>query len=156
VTYENGIAATAGEIDRDPFAGRVVLLGASHAASGDFYETPLGTMPGVLILANSIVQAKALVETPPVPVWTRNTLAMALFLLFAFIARKFYGAPAVVLIGLISLAALFAISRIFGFAAGVNVIAVAVPGFALFKLVDAVVHIVLSWRELGWRALLKN
>jgi len=155
-TYENGIAATAGEIDRDPFAGRVVLLGATHAASGDFYETPLGTMPGVLILANSIVQAKALVETPPVPVWTRNTLAMALFLFFAFIARSFYGAPAVVLIGLISLAALFAISRLLGFAAGVNVIAVAVPGFALFKLVDAVVHIVLSWRELGWRALLKN
>ncbi len=155
-TYENGVAATAGEIDRDPFAGRVVLLGATHSASGDFYETPLGTMPGAIILANSIVQARALVETPPVPPWTRNMLAMSLFLFFAFIARKFYGAPAVVLIGLISLAALFAISRLFGFAAGVNVIAMAVPGFALFKLVDSVVHVVLSWRERGWRALLKN
>ncbi len=156
VTYENGVAAKAGEIDRDPFAGRVVLLGATHSASGDFYETPLGTMPGVIILANSIVQAKAIVETPPVPAWMRNALAMALFLLFAFVARSFYGAPAVVLIGLIALAALFAISRIFGFAAGVNVIAVAVPGFALFKLVDSIVHIAMGWPKHGWRALLKS
>jgi CHASE2 domain-containing sensor protein len=92
----------------------VVILGATHSASGDFYETPLGTMPGAVILANSIVQARALVETPPVAAWARNVLAMALFLLFAYIARKFYGAPAVVLIGAISLAALFAISRLFG------------------------------------------
>jgi CHASE2 domain-containing sensor protein len=156
VTYENGVAAKAGEIDRDPFAGRVVLLGATHSASGDVYETPLGTMPGAIILANSIVQAKAIVETPPVPAWTRNALVMALFLIFAFVARSFYGAPAVVLIGLLSLAALFAISRLFGFAAGVNVIAVAVPGFALFKLVDSIVHIAMSWPRLGWRALLKG
>lgn len=156
VTYRNGAASKAGEIDRDPFANRVAILGATHSASGDFYETPLGTMPGVLILANSIVQARAIVETPPVPAWARNALAMALFLLFAYIARKFYGAPAVVLIGAISLAALFAISRLFGFAAGVNVIALAVPGFALFKIVDAVVHIAMSWPKLGWRALLKS
>ena len=52
-TYTNGVAAPAGEIDADPFAGRVVIVGASYSDSGDVYETPLGTMPGALVLANS-------------------------------------------------------------------------------------------------------
>jgi len=45
------------EIDRDDawlFGGRVVLVGATHPASGDFWLTPSGVLPGVELLANTI------------------------------------------------------------------------------------------------------
>jgi len=156
VKVDNGQAAAAGEIDRDPFENRVVLIGATHAGSGDFYETPFGTMSGVMIVANSITQAKTIVETTPAAAWIKNVLVLALFLIFAVVARKLQGAPAVIVIAILSIAALFIISRMFGFATGTNIIAIAVPGFALFKLVDSIGHIALHWPSLGWRALLKK
>lgn len=156
VKVDNGQAEAAGEIDRDPFENRVVVIGATHAGSGDFYETPFGTMSGVMIIANSITQAKTIVETAPAPSWLKNILVLALFLTFAVVARKLQGAPAVIVIAILSIAALFSISRILGFAAGTNIIAIAVPGFALFKLVDSIGHIAMHWPSLGWRALLKK
>ena len=155
VKVANGIAAAAGDIDRDPFAGRVVIIGASYADSGDIYETPFGTMPGALVLANSIVQAKTITELAPASALTKNLLAMLLFLLLAWVARTFIGAAAVVILGAATLTALFLISRNFGFSSGIDVIAVAVPGFAFFKLIDSLVFIAMSVPKQGWRAVLK-
>jgi hypothetical protein len=45
------------EIDRDDerlFAGRVVLIGATHSGTGDFWLTPGGVIPGVELLANTV------------------------------------------------------------------------------------------------------
>ena len=156
VTLQDGLAKVAGEIDKDPFEGRVVMLGSTHADSGDFYNTPLGTMPGVIILANSIVQAKKIAETVAMAAWLGNVWALMLFLIFAYIARKLQGAPSIIAIGVLALAALFAISRLYGFAAGVEVITVAVPGFALFKLVDSFAQMAMDVPTKGWRVLLKK
>ena len=143
-TYTNGVAAPAGDIDSDPFAGRVVIVGASYADSGDVYETPFGTMPGALVLANSIVQAKTIAGTAATSALLKNVLAMLRFLLLAFIARTFIGAAAIIILGGVTLLVLFVISRTLGFAAGIDVIAVAVPGFALFKLIDSIVFIAMN------------
>jgi CHASE2 domain-containing sensor protein len=156
VRVEQGAASLAGEVDSDPFAGRVVLIGASHADTGDIYPTPLGSMPGVMILANSVVQAKAVVDATAMPKWLSNTVLLLLFLTFAYVARKLQGAPSILVIGLMSLAALFAVSRLFSFADGVTIIGVAIPGFALFKLFDSLVHIGMDIPHKGWRALLKK
>ena len=37
--------AQAGEVDADPFEGRVVVIGASYTGNGDVHDTPLGAMP---------------------------------------------------------------------------------------------------------------
>ena len=154
-TFTNKVAAPAGDIDADPFRDRVIVVGASCADSGDVYETPLGSMPGTLVIANSIVQAKAVADTAPASPLVKNILAMLLFLLLAFVARTFIGAAAFIILGLVTLLALFAISRTLGFAAGIDVIAVAVPGFAFFKLIDSMVFIGMNVPKLGWRAILK-
>jgi CHASE2 domain-containing sensor protein len=156
VKMEAGRASLAGEVDQEPFAGRVVLIGASHADTGDIYPTPLGSMPGVMILANSVVQAKAIVAKPPMQKWLSNMVLLLLFLTFAYVARKLQGAPSILVIGLVSLAVLFVVSRLFGFADGIAIIGVAIPGFALFKLFDSLVHIGMEMPHKGWRALLKK
>lgn len=155
VKYENGVAQAAGDIDRDPFEGRAVIVGASYTDNGDIYETPFGSMPGALVLANSVVQARNIVETEPASPFARNVLAMALFLALAFIARTFNGAAAIVILGIAALAALFIVSRWLGFATGIDVVAVAVPGFALFKLMDSLIFIASNVPKQGWRAILK-
>ena len=156
VTVEGGGARLAGEMDRDPIEGRVVMIGATHADTGDFYNTPLGTMPGVLIIANSIVAAEAITGTAPMKGWLANVLTLILFLIFAYIVRHLDAALAVIAIGIISLVALFVISRLFSFYDGVNVVTIAVPGFALFKLIDSIAQIALYVPSRGWKALLKK
>lgn len=156
VNYQNGVAEVAGEIDRDPFEARAVIVGASYSDNDDVYETPFGSMPGALVLANSVIQARNIVETKPASPWIKNTLAMVLFLVLVFIARTFNGAVAVILLGIVALATLLMISRAFGFASGIDVIAVAVPGFALFKLIDSAILIAMNVPKQGWRAILKS
>jgi CHASE2 domain-containing sensor protein len=137
VTYDDGRAAAAGEIDRDPFAGRVAVIGASYTESPDIHETPLGTMPGSIIIANSVVQAETLTGTvPPAPL-TRNVLALLAFAAFAALSR-------------------FVLSRAMGFPTGLEVTGAALTGFALFKLIDALTHVLLAIPKRGWRAILRS
>jgi hypothetical protein len=153
VTFDGTGAELAGEIDADPFRNRVVMIGASHADTSDFYNTPLGTMPGVLIIANSIIQAKNITDTEPMNWWLSNIFALGLFLIYAVIVRNLQSALALAAIGVVSLVALFIISRLFSFYDGVNVVAVAVPGFALFKLIDSLAQIAVDLPRRGWRSI---
>ena len=153
VTFEGGTAALSGELDADPFKDRVVLIGATHADTSDFYNTPLGTMPGVLIIANSVIQAKGITDTEPMGWWLSNILALGLFLIYAYIVRNLQSSLALAAIGVVSVIALFIISRLFSFYDGVNVVAVAVPGFALFKLIDSLAQIAMDIPRRGWRSI---
>lgn len=156
VKYDGGKAAPAGEIDSDPFKDRVAVIGASYTESTDVHETPLGTMPGSVILANSIVQAERLSDTVPASAWTRNLFAFELFLIFAVCARYFVGLVALIGIGVSSVAALVIISRLFGYDSGVDVVGAAITGFALFKLFEALANMALNIRKSGWRVILKS
>lgn len=49
--------------------GAVVIVGASHRDSGDIHQTPLGAMPGSLILANSITALQGLEQVERPPFW---------------------------------------------------------------------------------------
>lgn len=156
VKYADGRAAPAGEVDRDPFEGRVAVIGASYTESPDIHETPLGTMPGSVILANSIVQAQTLVETVPASPMLQNVLALGLFVVFAIFVRYFIGIVALVSIGLTSVAVLVAVSRTFGYKSGLETVGAGLTGFALFKLIDALGNIVLDIPKRGWRTILKT
>lgn len=156
VTFDGVTAAPAGEIDSDPFAKRVAVIGASYTESTDVHETPLGTMPGSVILANSIVQAERLADTVPASAFTRNLFAFELFLIFAVCARYFVGVVALLGIGVSSVTALIVISRLFGYDSAVDSIGAAITGFALFKLIEALSNMALNLRKNGWRVILKG
>lgn len=155
VDYADGRAAAAGEIDRDPFAGRVALIGASYTESSDVHETPLGTMPGSIIIANSIVQAQTLTSTVTPSHVLRNLLALAAFGVFAYLSRYLVGVLALISIGLMSIVVLIAVSRGLGYESGLEVVGVSLTGFALFKLIDALGQIIADIPKRGWRAILK-
>ncbi len=155
VSFTDGTAKTAGEVDRDPFAGRVVIIGASYTESGDVHETPLGTMPGSMILANSIVQAERLTGVEPAPPLLRNIIALLVFFIFAAFARYLIGVAAILGIGLVSLGVLIVLSRLYGVATGFEVVAAAITGFSLFKLIDSLVQLASELPKRRWRAIFK-
>jgi hypothetical protein len=83
---------------RDPFERRVVLIGASHPDSEDFRRTPLGTMPGVYILANIVAGAGDMLDARFSPRTTILLFAVPLFLVCAFVGlmtRSIAGIPLV-------------------------------------------------------------
>jgi CHASE2 domain-containing sensor protein len=155
LTDEAG-ARLAGEIDRHPFAGRVVLIGASDAASGDLYNTPFGTMPGVLVIANSVVQADRILNAGPMPSWARSVATLLAFLSFFYVARRFHGAVAAILMSLMIFCLLYVIARLFSLGDGLAVIATAFTGLALFKLLESLFNLALDIPKRGWRAVFKE
>lgn len=155
VRQTGDVMEPAGEVDADPFEGRVVVIGASYTGNGDVHDTPLGAMPGALVIANSIVQSKTMVETRPISASVINLLSLLMFLVFAILARYLVPVAALVGIFLVSLAGLFAVSRIAGFESGVSMLGAALSGFAVFKLVDMLARIALDVPKRRWRAILK-
>ena len=59
-----------------PFAGRTVVIGQTHALAGDEFDTPLGRMPGSVLLVNSIdsMAEHGLIEPPPG--WLTGAMAL--------------------------------------------------------------------------------
>ena len=82
------------QIDRDDswlFADRVVLIGATHPASGDFWLTPSGVLPGVELLAHTIRLAPLRTEHTAASAFKLRVAVLAGFLLFAAIGLVFRG-----------------------------------------------------------------
>lgn len=156
VLADDAGARPAGDIDRQPFANRVVLIGASDAGSGDFYNTPLGTMPGVLVIANSVIQAGRILNAAVMPGWLRSGTILIALLGFLYVTRRFHGAVAALIVSVMIFSILFVVARLFSLADGLAVIAAALTGLALFKLLESLLNLALDVPKRGWRAIFKE
>lgn len=77
------------EIPKPKFANRIVLIGGSHADSPDFHMTPLGMMPGALIVANTIVSIVQVGEADSVSKLVKVAVACGLIILMSLCFFKF-------------------------------------------------------------------
>ncbi len=99
----------AGEaFDRRAIRDRVAIIGTSHDDSTDEHRTPLGMMPGALVVANTIASFTAFGEARLAPLWLRVLLSVLMILVASWIlwqVRGFWGgrlAALTVLLGLSS------------------------------------------------------
>jgi CHASE2 domain-containing sensor protein len=60
------------------FSNRIVIVGASAGAARDLHQTPLGLMPGVLIVANAVRGEIAEGPTDEGSLWLGLTIALAM------------------------------------------------------------------------------
>lgn len=78
------------EIQKPSWQGQIVVIGASHAEGRDLHMTPLGEMPGSLILINAIHSLLAYGEAHTSPGWlallVEIVAVLALSVLFASIS----------------------------------------------------------------------
>ncbi len=106
------------DLDRDDaslFAKRVVLIGATHAASRDFWATPVGYFPGVEVLAD-IVRFSPVAKADPgsSAILAERVLALLLYAIFAYSSWTFRPMAALVLSGAATLAVLAVSTHWFG------------------------------------------
>ena len=111
-------------IERDDqrlFKDRVVLIGATHSGTGDFWFTPGGVMPGVELLANTIHYAPLDHANGPVSEIVYRGLAILLFLTFVGLTWRLRGVVAFFL----------------GLIGALVVVAIAIGGFDYFRIFES-------------------
>jgi hypothetical protein len=138
----------------DPVRGRIVVISGSNAESRDSYLTPIGAMPGGMVLLNainSLLQQGQLHQlSAPLGIGVGVAMGMVVWLLL----YVFHFAIAVALTGAVifPLVSLLASRWI---AAGVW-LDLGVPTFAMFvhRWFDVLETLWRDWRCHGWRALM--
>ncbi|THB62816.1 MAG: CHASE2 domain-containing protein [Desulfovibrio sp.] len=103
-------AYTVTEIDAPPpdpsLAGRVLIIGASHAESRDVHATPLGSMPGPMIILNSVDTFLRFGAVKKPPLVLRLLIIMALILVMSVCFQRFSSFLGMVLSALVVVLAL--------------------------------------------------
>jgi CHASE2 domain-containing sensor protein len=134
---------------------RVAIIGGSHAAGRDLWRTPLGGLPGAVVLASTVVHAPLQVEMRPPSRAVYRLLVLGLFLLLLALSaslRDLVGIPlALVAAGALTLVAL----RGFGYYRIFDVVETSILLLLQYKLLR--VLFVSLWDDLqayGWRGLL--
>jgi CHASE2 domain-containing sensor protein len=138
----------------DPVKGRIVVVGGSNAASRDFVQTPIGTMPGAMVLLNSInaLLQEGQLRHPPWLLGIGVALGMGVWYIlyvFQFPVALFVAAGFVfVVTWLVS----WCLIRY-----GIW-LDMAVPSFGMFfhrwlVVMETIVH---DWKNYRWRAMLSQ
>ncbi|GEM_PF-1158707 len=84
-----GCAAKPADCDAELLRGRIVVIGSSHQASHDLHHTPLGDMPGMMVIVNAIKSFHQFGQTSTPPSWVKWLLEAALILLMAWAFARF-------------------------------------------------------------------
>ena len=153
---ESRAALPADRVSAEPFAGRFVVIGASHADAHDEHMTPIGKLPGAIIAANAIAGAPAILSAIEVSAFGKTAMALLLFAAFAALSLRFRASVASVVVSLCSLALLPVLGRIFAPSSALEIVFAAIAMLAMFAAIESALEIWQGWREgLGWRVLLK-
>jgi len=98
-----------GDLVRDT----VTIIGASHVDSGDIHRTPIGNMPGALIIANAIKSLALYGQMDTPPAWLQWTAKLTIIFFAAWIFMSFRSLLGVVVAGAVILLVLVPINFYF-------------------------------------------
>lgn len=135
--------------------GRIALIGGTFRDSGDWYRTPLGDMPGVMILINAtdaLIQHGTLKEpSTPLQLALALTFILVVALCVGWLRAPVSSAASLIAIGVITAASvpLFRSGILFS---------VAIPALVIV-LVDIVLTLledIDTMRRLGWRWIFRH
>jgi CHASE2 domain len=154
--FDGSRAEPVGAVATALFEGRVAVIGVTHAESRDVHATPLGTMPGAVILANTLAMAGTIADTPERSYAEKLAFIVPIFAVLGLLGIRLQVAAATIIVGSIALVLLVILSRLLGFAAAAEIMAYALVMYGLLKLSDSLLTIIHDWRKgVGWRAIFK-
>ena len=135
-------------------AGRIVVIGGSFSGSGDWHDTPIGRMPGSLMIINA-VEALTQNGTPREPS-AGERLAISLMIILAASLLTSFLRPSVAAWSLGFGIFLLMVVSIGRFKSGVMLdLAVPAVGAVLHDIGESIVSTLRQLREQGWRWILK-
>jgi CHASE2 domain-containing sensor protein len=138
---------------RDLFAGRIVIIGGSFEQSGDIHRTPLGFMPGAMIVINAVHALLSFGTPHELELLPRLALS---FTLVVITSLSFHWLrPAVAAIGMGAVLLILMVATLHWFRSGLIVdLAIPAAGVLVHRQFLAISAFVRAIRKDGWRALL--
>ena len=134
--------------------GRIVVIGGSFKSSGDRYNTPLGVMPGSLVIINAI-EALAQNGTPrEFPIPFRIVISLLVIVVASLLTLTLRPIVAAAALSAFLLVLMFALLNKFQ-AGAVLDLAVPAVGAFVHDLSNSTIAMVRDIRRLRWRWLLK-
>ncbi len=134
--------------------GSIAIIGGSFAESGDWYQTPLGDMPGTAVLINAI-DALAQNGTPQEPTWGKRLPISLGFILFVSICVGLFRAPVAAFLSLLGIGGLM-FATLSMFKSGL-ILSLAIPslGILLADFILSFLHMIEGIMDKGWRWIFK-
>lgn len=83
VSADHFIKHANNEVSQDRLKGKIVIIGGSHYDSRDFHRTPIGEMPGSLIIINALHSLLVHDEIDPLPLWVKLLVSGLLIILMS-------------------------------------------------------------------------
>jgi len=135
--------------DSSLFTGRVVLIGATHADGGDLWLTPAGLIPGVELLASTILYAPLKPADGMLAESVRTIAGVLLFLVFVATIWFFKGAARPIMLVAIGLLTTFTAVKLgwFGF---LDALEKALLLTLVYEAIRLLLESAMDFRD-GWR-----
>lgn len=138
---------------RDVFVGSIVVIGGSFEQSEDIHLTPLGPMPGAMIVINSVHALLSFGTSHEPNPWQRLTYSFALIVVTALSFH--WLRPAVAAIVMAGALFILMIATLSSYRSGVILdLALPATGVLVHRELLALSAFVRALRKEGWRALL--
>lgn len=136
-------------------AGAIAIIGGSFAESGDVHETPIGAMPGAVVLANAI---DALIHhgTPKAPPWPLSLALSLIIIMLTAVAVATLKGPVAALVAAAGVVVLTIITLPMLRSGYVFSLAVPAVGILLIDTVRSLVETAPSMWKQGWSWILKS
>lgn len=106
------ITDSEGGVDNSWLKGKVVVIGASYQDSRDLFATPIGMMPGAIVLVNAIDSLIRYGEIEPLPAWGKLLIEAFLILIMSIAFARLHSFWGTIISTAVILAALVPISFI--------------------------------------------
>jgi CHASE2 domain-containing sensor protein len=135
-------------------AGTIAIIGGSFHDGGDWYRTPLGQMPGALVLINSI-DALAEHGTPKEPAVMKQFGLSLVFIVFVSLCVGVFRAAVAALLSLAVIGGLMLVTMPM-FRSGI-IFSLAIPslGILVADFLLSLLHDIDVIRQIGWRWILR-
>lgn len=153
---------TAQEVLTDPvsaadfFRERVVIIGGSYAEGREIYATPLGWMPGAMIIANTITTSYLLTDSPQGTSWLSMLLSLtmcAVVLVLSSFLRPF---PVVIIVFVATIVTVLFSIRFLHYPQILTSIANMIVLVSVVQGTRALLELIWDVRQYGWSAVLKK
>jgi CHASE2 domain-containing sensor protein len=116
--------------------GRIVVIGASYADSHDLHATPVGEMPGALVILNAVKSLRQFGPLHALDAWTTRVVQLVLVLVISYVFAHLDSLRATLVVNL-GVIAIGGVASFFLFQTGVWIeVAVPVLGVQAYNLWD--------------------
>lgn len=98
---------------RSLLEGHIVVIGATHSQAGDLHETPVGMMPGVVIIMNAIHSLQQYPQMSEPPIWMKLWLSLVIITVSVIVHHLLWREMAILVVPLVILAVAFVLNILF-------------------------------------------